>query len=159
MGAVVVRKGRRTDAAAFLDLVKELARYEHLDPPTEAGGKRLLDDVFRKRRINLLLATDGNVYVGYALYFFSYSSFVAKPTLYIEDIFVLKKYRRRGIGGVLFNRCAKEAARHGCGRMEWSVLTWNVKAMAFYDKLGAKRLDDWRVYRLDEGGIAKASQA
>lgn len=101
----------------------------------------------------LFLALQGGKPVGYALYFYTYSSFLAKPTLYLEDIFVLEGFRRRGVGRALFLKCAGEASANDCGRMEWSVLTWNAKAMRFYDALGAKRLSNWCVYRLDSGGL------
>ncbi|HYY92266.1 MAG TPA: GNAT family N-acetyltransferase, partial [Candidatus Dormibacteraeota bacterium] len=77
------------------------------------------------------------------------SSFVARPTLYLEDIFVREQYRHEGVGRVLFMKCVKEAATNGCGRMEWQVLTWNVKAMRFYEKLGAKKIGDLRLFRLN----------
>ena len=153
-----IRRGRRGDSAAFLGLVEGLARYEHLDPPSETGRRRLVEDIFLRRKVNLLVATDGRGLRGYALYFYTYSSFLARPTLYIEDIYVSKKHRGSGIGLALFRRCAREAIRHKCGRMEWAVLTWNKGAIDFYERLGARRLRDWYVYRLDEEGIRKSSK-
>lgn len=152
---VVVRKGRVQDAKGFLGLVLALAEFEELEPPSEAGMRRLVEDVFKKKRVNLFLAADGSRLVGYALYFFSYSSFVAKPSLYLEDLFVLEEYRKRGVGFALFRRCVDEAIAKGCGRMEWSVLTWNRRAMEFYERLGAERLSDWYVYRLDETSLRR----
>jgi GNAT superfamily N-acetyltransferase len=154
---VQIRKGRRSDSAGFLDLLEGLANFEHLKPPGEAGRRRLLADIFRKKRLHLFVAADGEKIVGYALYFYSYSSFLAKPTLYIEDIFVLEGRRGSGIGMGLFRRCAEEAVKERCGRMEWAVLKWNKGAISFYEKLGARRLDDWDVFRLDETGMRKAS--
>jgi GNAT superfamily N-acetyltransferase len=86
--------------------------------------------------------------VGYALTFETYSSFLARPTLFLEDVFVLPEHRRGGIGTMVLRHLAREALRRGCGRMEWMVLTWNEPAIQFYDKLGAKRLEDWAAYRL-----------
>jgi GNAT superfamily N-acetyltransferase len=149
MGPVVIRKARASDAEQFLGLVLELARFERLEPPSAAGRRRLVDDVFGKKRINLYVASVKGKLVGYALYFYSYSSFEAKPTLYLEDLYVLEKYRKQGVGFALFRRCVDEAVSQGCGRMEWAVLTWNEKALKFYEKLGARRLSDWYVYRLD----------
>lgn len=97
--------------------------------------------------------------VGYALYFYTYSSFLARPTLYLEDIFVLDEFRGSGIGRSLLLRCVKEATRRGCGRMEWSVLNWNRRAMKFYEALGAKRLAEWSVYRLDSRGLGRLSRS
>jgi GNAT superfamily N-acetyltransferase len=155
MERVVVRKGRRADAKKFIGLVLALARFEHLEPPSEAGRKRLVEDVFEKKRINLFVAAEGKRLLGYALYFFTYSSFLARPTLYLEDLFVLEEHRKRGVGLTLFKQCVDEAVAKGCGRMEWSVLTWNDKALRFYEKLGAKRLSEWCTYRLDEMHLNK----
>ena len=155
MTGIVVRRARAKDTEGFVGLVLALARFEKLKPPSQAGRKRLIDDVFRKKRVHLLVASDGSRLVGYALYYYSYSSFVAKPSLYLEDLFVLEGYRKQGVGFDLFRRCADEAVSKGCGRMEWSVLTWNTKAMEFYERLGARRLSDWCVYRLDETSLLK----
>ncbi|HXW94332.1 MAG TPA: GNAT family N-acetyltransferase [Nitrososphaerales archaeon] len=152
---ILVRKGRRTDAEQFVGLVLALAEFEHLDPPSMEGRKRLVSDIFRRRKINLLVASDGRRLLGYALYFYTYSSFVAKPTLYLEDLFVLEEYRKLGIGFSLFRRCVEIALAEGCGRMEWAVLTWNSKALRFYEKLGARRMSDWYVYRLDEKALGR----
>jgi GNAT superfamily N-acetyltransferase len=155
MGCVEIRKARRSDLKQFVSLVGDLARFERLEPPSAAGRKRLADDIFRKKRINLFVAAEGEGLVGYALYFYTYSSFLAKPTLYLEDLFVLKEYRKRGIGFALFRKCVEEAMINGCGRMEWAVLTWNQKALEFYERLGARRMSDWYVYRLDKKGLQK----
>ena len=153
MAEVVIRRGRRTDSDQFIGLVLALAEFEKLEPPSKAGRRRLLNDVFGKKRIRLFVAADGRKLVGYALYFYTYSSFVARPSLYLEDLFVLGEYRRRGVGSCLFRRCVEEAISRGCGRMEWAVLTWNEKAIRFYERLGAKRLADWHFYRLDETSL------
>ncbi|MDG6902653.1 MAG: GNAT family N-acetyltransferase [Nitrososphaerota archaeon] len=158
MQRIVVRRARRADSEGFIGLVLALAKFEKLDPPSAEGRKRLADDVFRKKRINLLVAAEGEKLVGYALYFYSYSSFVARPTLYLEDLFVLDEYRKRGVGSALFRRCVEVAVTMKCGRMEWSVLTWNQKAIEFYERLGARRLSDWHVYRLDEAGLAEVTR-
>ena len=152
---ILVRKGRRTDARQFISLVRALADFEHLDPPSEEGKTRLIDDILRKKKVNLLVASDGRRLVGYALYFYTYSSFLAKPSLYLEDLFILEKYRKLGVGFSLFRRCVEIALEEGCGRMEWAVLTWNAKALRFYEKLGARRMADWYVYRLDEKALGR----
>jgi len=152
---VLVRKARSSDAEQFIGLVLELARFERLKPPSAAGRKRLVEDVFRKKRIDLLVASEKGKLVGYALYFYSYSSFEAKPTLYLEDLYVPEGQRKKGVGFALFRRCVDEAISRGCGRMEWAVLTWNVKALKFYEKLGARRLSDWYLYRLDARALGR----
>ena len=146
---VTVRRSTRADAKAIVDLVIALARFERLEPPDLEAKGRLVRDIFDRKMANVFVARIGKKLVGYALYFYTYSSFLARPTLYLEDIFVREESRRGGVGKALFMRCIKEANRQSCGRMEWAVLTWNSKAMRFYEGLGAKRLDGQHVYRLD----------
>ncbi|MDG6916812.1 MAG: GNAT family N-acetyltransferase [Nitrososphaerota archaeon] len=153
MDSAVIRRGRRADSKELIELVVALARFEKLDPPSAAGRRRLLDDVFRKKRVHLFVASRGRMLVGYALYFYSYSSFLAKPTLYLEDLFVSAKHRGSGIGTALLRRCAEEALAKGCGRVEWAVLTWNEEALTFYESIGAERMTGWYLYRLDEESI------
>ena len=155
MQRIHVRKARPSDSEQFVGLVLELAKFEGLEPPSPAGQKRLVDDVFRRKRIRLFVASEGGRLVGYALYFYSYSSFEARPTLYLEDLYVLESHRKRGVGFALFRRCVDEAMTRGCGRMEWAVLTWNEKALRFYEKLGARRMTDWHVYRLDRKSLGR----
>ncbi len=158
MGRVSIRKARREDSEGFLKLLVALANFERLPPPTKAARARIVRDIFLRRRANLFVATQGAAQVGYALYFYTYSSFLARPTLYLEDLFVLDSFRGRGIGKSLFMRCVKEAVRESTGRMEWSVLTWNKGAIRFYEGLGAKRMDEWYVYRLTSDQLRKLAK-
>lgn len=155
---VAVRKGTKADSRGFLQLLVALARFEKLAPPTPAARKRILRDVFERKRVNLLLAFLEGRPVGYALYYYTYSSFLARPTLYLEDLFVLEECRGVGVGRSLFNRCVREAVQNDCGRMEWSVLNWNRKAIRFYERLRARRLSEWSVYRLDAKLLRKISE-
>ena len=156
---VVLRKATTVDVPALLDLIHRIAEYERLSHEVEATEALLRTHGFGPRPIfEAVLAERSGRAVGYALYFFSYSSFLARPTLYIEDIFVLEARRRSGIGFALFRRCAEEAAKRECGRMEWSVLTWNREAIDFYERLGARRLDEWQTFRLDAKGISKVAK-
>lgn len=133
---------------AILSLIDELAAFEKLSPPDKSAKKRLLKDAFgRKRAYNLLAAKAGNRIVGYAFYFFTYSSFLAKKTFYLEDIYISKDTRRLGIGKLFFKEFIRIAKKNNCGRMEWCVLDWNKSAIKFYDKLGAKPLKNWIYYR------------
>jgi GNAT superfamily N-acetyltransferase len=154
-GNFSVRKAVRTDSAGFLKLLVSLANFEHLTPPSPAAKRRIVNDIFSKKIAKLFIAQDKNTfeYLGYALYFFTYSSFLARPSLYLEDIFVAEDRRKGGIGKALFLACVKEATRSECGRMEWAVLTWNENAINFYEKLGAKRMSDWYFYRLDSDAL------
>ena len=144
-----IRKAGPADAAAILRLVEGLAEYEHLTPPDEPARKRLVNDMFGERpRIEAYLAEVDGTPAGYAFAFETYSSFLALPTLYLEDLFVLPEYRKLKIGYSLFRRVALEAHQRGCGRMEWTVLDWNVPAIEFYRRLGAKHMKEWHLYRL-----------
>jgi GNAT superfamily N-acetyltransferase len=145
----VVRPATPADADVLLGLIDALADYEKLERPDAAARERLVRDAFGDpRRIETFLVEVAGEAVGYALIFESYSSFLARPTLYLEDVFVLPQHRRGGIGAEVLRYLAEEALRRGCGRMEWQVLTWNEPAIRFYDKIGARRLDDWVSYRL-----------
>jgi GNAT superfamily N-acetyltransferase len=142
-----IRPYRRSDAKDFVRLVRALAAYEKLKPPTAEAARRLLGDI--GRRIRVLMAEEDGVCVGYAIYLFTYSSFLARPTLYLEDVFVMPEHRGRGLGRAFIDVLLREARREGCGRMEWVVLRWNKPALRFYEKLGARPLDEWITYRLD----------
>lgn len=147
--APVIRAATPADAPAILSLVLGLAAYEKLDPPDVTAQERLIRDMFSTPpRIQAFLAEIDGTPAGYAFIFETYSSFLALPTLYLEDLFVLPEFRSRKAGYALFTHVVEEAHRRGCGRMEWSVLTWNRLAIDFYVRLGAKHLSDWAVYRL-----------
>jgi len=146
---VTVRKATKNDASAILSLIDALAEYEKLDPPDEAARQRLIRDIASERpRIEVYLADLERQPVGYAFVFETYSSFLALPTLYLEDLFVLPEYRKRRIGYALFRAMVKEAHRRGCGRMEWAVLDWNQLAIDFYNGIGATHMKQWQLYRL-----------
>ena len=141
-----IRPYQKRDAKDLTALIRALAKYEKLAPPSPAAAKRLIADI--GGRIRVMMADAGGTSVGYAIYLFTYSSFLARPTLYLEDLFVLPEHRRGGIGGLFFEALHREARRESCGRMEWVVLDWNTPAHRFYRKLGAKPLDNWVTYRM-----------
>ncbi len=150
-----IRKAGHDDAACFVELVEALAEYEKLEPPDAASKLRLIEDTFGPSpRIEVFLAECEGVTAGYAIVFETYSSFLALPTLYLEDIFVLPAFRRRRIGNALMAAMAELAVTRGCGRMEWTVLNWNQPALDFYEKLGARSMDEWRQYRLTRDQLA-----
>jgi GNAT superfamily N-acetyltransferase len=164
--AVGVRKAERSDAPTLVKLVEALADYEKLDPPTEDAQTRLIKDGWPDSgpaRFSAWLAETDDAAngrptaIGYAVTFFTYSSFLARPTLYIEDIFILPDQRRSGAGTALFEALKSEAEQTGCGRMEWVVLDWNTTAQQFYQKLGAQHLEDWQYYRLSLNNGSNAS--
>ena len=155
----IVRRAVRADAQAVIGLILALAEFEHLTPPDADAQHRLLEDGFGPHpRFETWLAfnPDSSEPLGYALLFETYSSFLARPTLYLEDLFVVLAWRGRGVGKALFERCIRLAAERNCGRMEWSCLDWNTKAQQFYDRLGARRLADWYPYRLQQDQFASA---
>ncbi len=144
-----IRRFRKGDEKKFLSLVNALADYEKLERPNALARKRLIIDGFGKRkRFKGFLALMNEKAVGYAIIFETYSSFLALPTLYLEDIFILPQFRSKGIGMKLFKRCLLEAVKRGCGRMEWVVLDWNKNAIRFYEKLKARQMNEWLTYRI-----------
>lgn len=149
---VVVRRAEPRDGETFLAMVAGLAAYENYnDLPDEAGRARLLEDAFGERpRFSILLAEIDGQAAGYALVFETYSSFLARPKLYLEDLFVKPEFRGCGIGQALFKACAAEALARHCVRMQWTVLDWNTSAMEFYRQRGAYHLSEWHTYNLDE---------
>jgi GNAT superfamily N-acetyltransferase len=148
--AVLVRPARPEDGASILMLVDALAAFEKLTPPTGAARERLIEDIFGpKPRIGAWLAELEGQPVAYALVYDSYSSFLARPKLYLEDIFVLPEFRGRKVGYALFAEMMEEARRRGCAKLEWTVLDWNQHAIEFYERLGAKRKQQWFLYQLE----------
>ena len=144
-----MRKAVSVDEPAIFALVDALADYEKLPRPTVGARARLVHDMFGpKPRIDCFLAFMDGYPVGYAIVLETYSSFLALPTLYLEDLFVLEEYRRRGVGRALFQTAVEEAKRRGCGRMEWTVLDWNQLAIDFYQKLGGTHMKEWHLYRI-----------
>lgn len=136
--------------ADFVRLIHALAAYEHLDPPDAAATERLRADAFgaRPRFEGALAIDDANQAIAYAIWFETYSTFLAKPTIYLEDLFVLEQARGSGAGGKLFDHVRKLGEERGCGRMDWCVLDWNTLARDFYHRRQAQWMKEWLVYRL-----------
>jgi GNAT superfamily N-acetyltransferase len=155
---ISIRTASRKDAKAFLSLIDALADYEKLPRPSAAAKRRLTRDCSGPHaKFEALLAFSGRQAVGYAVYFETYSTFLARPTLYLEDLFVLPDHRGFGTGLRLFRAVLSEAKRRGCGRMDWTVLDWNTPAAKFYRKLGAKKMKEWELFRLERGNFSRAS--
>ena len=149
MNIPTVRKATSEDAPAILSLVDALADYEKLTPPSPDAKQRLIRDMTAERpRFDAYLAEVEGRVAGYAFVFETYSSFLAMPTLYLEDLFILPEFRSRKAGYALFTAMVKEAHLRGCGRMEWCVLDWNQLAIDFYKRFDATHLKEWHVYRL-----------
>jgi GNAT superfamily N-acetyltransferase len=157
---VVIRPLTAADVPAFLDLIEALAEFEHLPgPDAEARARLTADAVADPPRFRVLLAEAAGRAIGYAVYFLTYSTFLARPTLYLEDVFVLEPERRSGVGTAFLRALAAEALEQDCGRLEWQVLTWNAPAISFYEKLGATRLTDWHGYRLTADQIERLAES
>ena len=147
-----IRSATAADVAVILGLIRALADYEKLAGDVVATDELLERSLFpcdgsAPAAYCVIAEADGTA-VGFALYFFNYSTFLARPGLYLEDLFVRPEFRGRGFGKALLLHLAKLANARGCGRMEWSVLDWNQPAIEFYESLGAKRMKEWQVCRL-----------
>jgi GNAT superfamily N-acetyltransferase len=154
--AISIRRATPSDAALVLEFIRELARYEKLEHHCVATEEQLRHSLFAQDSCaEALLAFEEENPAGFAVYFFSYSTFLAKRGLYLEDLFVKPNLRGRGIGKKLFAQLLKIARDRGCGRFEWSVLDWNAPAIAFYESLGAEAQREWIRYRLDEKQISR----
>jgi len=151
----------RNDLLLILALIKELAEYERLADEVVATEEVLSETLFGERPYaEVVLAYYDGEPVGYALYFHSYSTFLGRPGLYLEDLFVRPAVRGKGIGKALLAFVAHVASERSCGRLEWSVLNWNEPAIGFYKSLGAKPMDTWTVYRMTDEPLARlASQS
>jgi GNAT superfamily N-acetyltransferase len=148
---VVLRRARsKEDGLAALLLTEQLAHFEQLEPPNDDAKERYLFDGFERQppRFEVWLAEVAGAPVGYVLIFETYSSFLCKPTLYLEDLFVLPSMRGKGIGTMLLDLCRNIAIERECGRMEWACLDWNTRAQEVYEGMGAVRMKEWLLYRL-----------
>lgn len=158
MKDLLIRKASTMeDFFAALRLIEQLASFENLTPPDEAGKKRFVADGLERNppRFEVWLADVESVPVGYILIFETYSTFLCKPTLYLEDLFVHPEHRRMGIGGKLLDHCVSLAQERGCGRMEWTCLDWNRRAQQVYEGMGAVRMSEWFLYRLSGEALSE----
>lgn len=149
------------DVPTIVGLIKALAEYERLSHEVVADDASIHRSLFGDRPVaEAVIARVGHTTVGFALFFHNYSTFLGRPGIYLEDLFVLPEYRGHGYGRALLSHLARIAVERQCGRMEWSVLKWNTPAIGFYESLGARPMDEWTVYRLTGEALARtASQA
>jgi len=147
------------DVPTILSFIRELAEYEKLLDRVVATEGRLRETLFGPRPYAEVLIgrLDGRA-VGYALFFHSYSTFLARPGVYLEDVYVQPAVRGRGVGKALLREVARVARARNCGRIEWSVLDWNKPSIEFYLSLGAQPMDEWTTYRMDGDAIAKLAE-
>lgn len=150
--AFTLRSAQPGDLPAILGLIRALADYEKLGHEVVATEAQLRQSLFpadeAKPDAHCVIAESDGAPAGFALYFFNYSTFLARPGLYLEDLFVKPEFRGQGLGKALLLHLAKIANARGCGRMEWAVLDWNQPAIEFYESLGAKRMKEWQICRL-----------
>ena len=155
----VIRPARPGDVADILRLIKALAEYEKLSHEVVATEAALAQALFGPRpAAEVLLAEEDGRSVGFALFFQNFSTFLGKPGIYLEDLFVEPAFRGRGIGRDLLRAIARLAVERGCGRFEWAVLDWNAPAIGFYKSLGARPMDDWTVMRLTGEALERLAQ-
>ena len=147
---IKIRKAKREDTPLILDMIKGIAEYELLLDKVEANVITLEKELFDEGNASVIFASIGELTVGFALYFYNFSTFKGRKGLYLEDLFVIPEYRTQGIGKQLFNYLIKEAKQKNCGRMEWVCLNWNSSAIDFYRKKKAISMDEWITFRLDE---------
>lgn len=150
-----IRAATETDIPVILQLIRDLATYERAPKDVTATEERLRSVLFgEKPSAEVRLAFEEKAPVGFAVFFHNFSTWLGKPGLYLEDLFVKPEHRGKGYGRALLVDLANIARDRGCGRMEWAVLDWNDPAIQFYRKLGAQPMDEWTVFRLTDEGIA-----
>ncbi|KST66997.1 GNAT family N-acetyltransferase [Mastigocoleus testarum] len=151
-----LRLAQAEDCDALFNLIKALAEYEKLPNAVSGNVNLLRQHLFAEPQyIEAIVAESLSDIVGFALFFHNYSTFLTKPGIYLEDLFVLPDYRRQGIGKALLIKLAQIALKRDCGRLEWSVLDWNEPAQKFYRAMGASILDDWRICRVTGEKLTK----
>jgi len=159
MSSIEIRSAVASDAATILSFIRELAEYERLAHEVVATEDAIASTLFGEApTAEVLIATLDGAPVGFALFFRSYSTFLGKAGLYLEDLFVQPAARKRGVGLALMRRMAQICVQRGYGRLEWSVLDWNAPALRFYESLGAKPQSEWTVQRLTGDALTRLAR-
>jgi len=160
LNELTIRQAHVKDVPIILELIRDLATYERAPDEVTATEKQLVDVLFGERpAAEVLLAFERQSPVGFAVYFYNFSTWLGRAGLYLEDLFVKPEKRGKGYGRALLVELAKIARDRGCGRMEWAVLDWNEPAIKFYRALGAKPMHEWTVFRLTRDGIAELADS
>lgn len=158
--ALTIRPATVADVPVILELIRDLATYERAPSEVTAREEQLVDVLFgAKPAAEVLLAFEEDIPIGFAVFFHNFSTWLGRPGLYLEDLFVKPEVRGKGYGRALLVDLAKIARDRGCGRMEWAVLDWNEPAIEFYRKLGAKPMNEWTVFRLTREGIERLAES
>ena len=152
----VIRPAEPADVPAIVGLIHELAEFEQLSHLVQATPEALHPHLFGPRPVaEAIVAQSGETIVGFALFFTNFSTFLAQPGLYLEDLYVQPAHRGTGLGRALLEHLGALAVARGCGRFEWSVLDWNRRAIEFYERMGAQLLPDWRICRVTGEALAR----
>ena len=146
----MIRKANVNDVDLILHFIKELAKYEKMLDLVTATPELIKEWIFEKKKAEVIFVMEDNKEVGYALYFYNYSTFTGKAGIYLEDLFVLPEYRGKGYGSELINELRDICKREKLGRFEWQCINWNKPSIEFYEKLGAKQHNQWLIFRIDE---------
>jgi GNAT superfamily N-acetyltransferase len=149
----LIKMASRNEVHIIIDLIKELAEYEKLSKTVLITEDRLIKNCFEKKYAEILLAYLDDEPIGYAFFFHNFSTFIGKPGIWVEDIYIKHEYRNKGYGRAMLKFIAKIAFERDCGRIEWSVLDWNTPSIEFYSSLGAKIMKEWLIERMDEEAI------
>ena len=152
------RDAERKDIPLILSFIKQIAEYEKMSEAVLADEKTLEKYIFDQKRAEVFFAMEDGKEIGFALYYFNFSTFVGRSGLYLEDVFIKQEYRNKGYGKAILKKLAEKARDLNCGRMECVCLNWNKPSIAFYTSLGAVPMSDWTTYRLDEDGIRNLAE-
>lgn len=156
---IKITSASQEDIPTLLKFIKNLATYEKMEDEVTATEEMLANSLFGlKSFAEVIFLEKEDVKVGFALFFHNYSTFLAKPGIYLEDLYIEPEFRGKGFGKKLLTYLAKLAVDRGCGRLEWSVLDWNKPAIDFYLSLGAEQMDEWTVHRLSDAALLTAAQ-
>ncbi len=159
MEKFIIRKATKDDTGTVLSFIKKLAGYEKLENEVKATRDLLEKNLFGEKAVaKCLLGFYDGIPVCFSIYFYNFSTFLGKPGLYLEDLFVLPEYRGRGFGKAMLVHLARTAVEEDCGRFEWAVLDWNEPALKFYESLGAEKLDDWIIHRVTGEALQKLAK-
>lgn len=153
-----IREAIEDDTQLILSLIKEIAEYENMSNEVIATEESLRKSIFENNRAEVVLVELDNKAIGYTVYFYNFSTFIGRNGLYIEDIFIKKEARGKGVGKEVFKFLGKKAKEEGCKRIEWACLNWNEPSIKFYKFLGAVPMDEWTTYRLTEKEIEKLTK-
>ena len=155
---ILLRFAEEKDIDIILEFIRGLAEYEHLLDTVEIKEVDIKKYLFEKKLLEVVICEYDGIPAGFALFFHNFSTFLGRPGIFIEDLFVKPEFRGRGLGKILFSFLAQIAVERNCGRLEWACLNWNKPSIAFYKSQGAKAMDEWTIYRITGDGINKLAE-